>query len=276
MNFRELNMILTQVLDELEAERKRGEKLDMMRKASRRQRWWEAPIDELGLCELEQLRMSMEEMKKNVMKLTSKLMADSSLPNGLPFSGVNNGLGLCDPFEDKDRDKSAEGEHFTSRRAVAESEEVAMLDDDDDAEELERQLEFVSWEVKLHPERWIGREDNCRVESYIYGVSRRPACLRRSFSSFRPPAIDAILATFFATHLKIPTLTCPLFGGSLAFEFFFELFFVAHVLDIFCDPLCARKRKERILKGVIREKQAERGKESGGRGGVFCSFSVET
>ncbi|XP_030473271.2 agamous-like MADS-box protein AGL61 [Syzygium oleosum] len=100
-NFRELNMILTQVLDELEAERKRGEELDVMRKESRRQRWWEAPIDELGLCELEQLRMSMEEMKKNVMKLTSKLMADSSLPNGLPFSGVNNGLGLCDPFEDK-------------------------------------------------------------------------------------------------------------------------------------------------------------------------------
>lgn len=58
----------------------------------------------------------------------------------------------------QDRDKSAEGEHFTSRRAVAESEEVAMLDDDDDAEELERQFEFVSWEVKLHPERWIGRE----------------------------------------------------------------------------------------------------------------------
>lgn len=59
------------------------------------------PIDELGLCELEQLRMSMEEMKKKVMKLASKLMADSSSPNCLPFLGFNNGLGLGDPFENK-------------------------------------------------------------------------------------------------------------------------------------------------------------------------------
>ncbi|KAI3431013.1 MADS-box domain-containing protein [Psidium guajava] len=100
-NLWELNMILTRILDELEAERKRGEELNVMRKASHRRCWWEAPIDDLGLCELEQLRMSMEEMKRNVEKVTSKLMAGSSPPNGLPFSGVDTGLGLGDPFENK-------------------------------------------------------------------------------------------------------------------------------------------------------------------------------
>lgn len=45
--------------------------------------------------------------------------------------------------------------------------------------------------------------------------------------------IDDISAHFFATHLKIPTLMCPLLGGSLALKLFFELFFVAHSLDIF-------------------------------------------
>ncbi|KAF7851594.1 hypothetical protein BT93_L3478 [Corymbia citriodora subsp. variegata] len=90
-NLGELNMILTQ----------RGEELDVMRKASQRQRWREAPTDEIGLCELEQLRMPMEEIKKNVMKLTTKLMVDSPIPNGLLFSRVNNGLRLGDPFENK-------------------------------------------------------------------------------------------------------------------------------------------------------------------------------
>ncbi|KAH7575452.1 hypothetical protein JRO89_XS02G0115400 [Xanthoceras sorbifolium] len=62
-NIRELNMELTQVVNELELERKRGKVLDEMRKASRKQCWWEAPIDELGLYELHQLRMAMEDLK---------------------------------------------------------------------------------------------------------------------------------------------------------------------------------------------------------------------
>ncbi|XP_030550391.1 agamous-like MADS-box protein AGL61 [Rhodamnia argentea] len=88
VNLRELNMILTQVLDELEVERKHGERLDVMRKASQRQCWWEAPVDELGLCELEQLRTSMEEMKMNVEKLTSKLMATLLLQMVCHFQGL--------------------------------------------------------------------------------------------------------------------------------------------------------------------------------------------
>lgn len=81
-NLRDLNAILTRVLDELEAERKRGEALDEMRRASQRQRWWEAPIDELGLCELEQLGGSIEDLKKNVMRWINELMVDSCSTNG--------------------------------------------------------------------------------------------------------------------------------------------------------------------------------------------------
>ncbi|KAL3732125.1 hypothetical protein ACJRO7_028894 [Eucalyptus globulus] len=65
-------------------------------------------------------------------------------------------------------------------------------------------------------------------------------------------AIDAIQATFFATHLKIPTLTCPLFGGSLAFEFFSGLFLVKHAPAIFSDPLSVRKRRRKSQEGYQR------------------------
>ncbi|KAI9157487.1 hypothetical protein LWI28_023359 [Acer negundo] len=46
-NIHELNMELTQVLNELEVERKRGEALDKIRKACRKQCWWKSPIVEL-------------------------------------------------------------------------------------------------------------------------------------------------------------------------------------------------------------------------------------
>ncbi|CAH2050263.1 unnamed protein product, partial [Thlaspi arvense] len=54
---RELNSQLTRVLAELEAERKRGETLDHVRRSSRgKQEWWEKPVEDLGLAQLERLR----------------------------------------------------------------------------------------------------------------------------------------------------------------------------------------------------------------------------
>ena len=50
---RELNMQLTQVLNQLEAEKNRGQIFNLMRRASQNQCWWEAPINELSLPELE-------------------------------------------------------------------------------------------------------------------------------------------------------------------------------------------------------------------------------
>ncbi|KAK3228997.1 hypothetical protein Dsin_000878 [Dipteronia sinensis] len=87
-NIHELNMELTQVLNQLEVERKRGESLDKMKKAGRKQCWWESPITELGSCELEQLRMALEELKKNVAEqATTRILVEST--NTSPFFKVN-------------------------------------------------------------------------------------------------------------------------------------------------------------------------------------------
>ncbi|KAL9415377.1 hypothetical protein AB3S75_043631 [Citrus x aurantiifolia] len=88
-NIRELNMQLTQVLHQLEVEKKHGEVMSEIRRASRSQCWWEAPINELGLHELEQLKTAMEELKKNVEQQANKILIDSK-NNPSPSFGVNN------------------------------------------------------------------------------------------------------------------------------------------------------------------------------------------
>ncbi|GFY89491.1 AGAMOUS-like 62 [Actinidia rufa] len=99
-NVRDLNLQLTQVLNELEAEKRRGETLEHMRKASQRQCWWEAPIDELGMNELEQLRVSMEELKKHVTNQVNKVLIEGT-SNPSPFFFGNNGGGMVEQFETK-------------------------------------------------------------------------------------------------------------------------------------------------------------------------------
>lgn len=76
---RELNLQLGHILNEVEAERKRGESLDSMKKANEGHYWWESPINKLGLEELEQVKDAMEELKKNVNHQAAKLMNASSL-----------------------------------------------------------------------------------------------------------------------------------------------------------------------------------------------------
>ncbi|KAI7999778.1 Agamous-like MADS-box protein AGL62 [Camellia lanceoleosa] len=64
----------------LEAEKKRGEELNKMRKASQDAFWWEAPVSELGLQQLEQLKVAMEDLKKNVAKQSEKIQMEESNP----------------------------------------------------------------------------------------------------------------------------------------------------------------------------------------------------
>ncbi|KAJ0841850.1 putative transcription factor MADS-type1 family [Helianthus annuus] len=80
----ELNVQLTYILNELEAEKKRSETLDEMRKASQSQFWWEAPIENLNMHELEQLKNSMEELKKTLTIQANRLFAENS--NSMSFS----------------------------------------------------------------------------------------------------------------------------------------------------------------------------------------------
>lgn len=91
---RELNMQLGQILYELEAERKRGEDLDNMRKTNQTQYWWEGPVSKLGLEELEQLRSAMEELKRNVSEHASKMVNPSTI-------FMANGAGVFDEYESK-------------------------------------------------------------------------------------------------------------------------------------------------------------------------------
>ena len=90
-------MQLTQVLNQLEAEKKRGEILSQMRTASQNQCWWEAPINELSLPELEQLKVSMEELKKGVVRQADKLLMEAANPS--PFSMINGRSTMVDHFE---------------------------------------------------------------------------------------------------------------------------------------------------------------------------------
>ncbi|GFZ16939.1 AGAMOUS-like 61 [Actinidia rufa] len=98
---REMNVRLMQVQEMLEAERKRGAELDQERAVSRSQRPWEAPIDELGLEQLEQLKAAMENLRDNVALHVEKLMQEeqqaaeaaenpSAGPGG--FGGGDGGL----------------------------------------------------------------------------------------------------------------------------------------------------------------------------------------
>ncbi|CAJ2668491.1 agamous-like MADS-box protein AGL61 [Trifolium pratense] len=87
-NVRDLNMQLTQLLSHLEIEKKQGEEIDHVRKARQMQFWWEGPIDELGLNELLQLKVSIEDLKKNLGKIASKCMMEQSNMSS-PNIGVN-------------------------------------------------------------------------------------------------------------------------------------------------------------------------------------------
>ncbi|KAL8028010.1 hypothetical protein ABFX02_14G133600 [Erythranthe guttata] len=92
---RELNLQLGQVTYELDLERKRGENLDSMRKTNETHYWWEAPVEKLGLEELEQLKTAMEDLKENVSQQLTKMM---NIPSNIYMSNNN---GVFDQYESK-------------------------------------------------------------------------------------------------------------------------------------------------------------------------------
>lgn len=94
---RELNLQLTQVQNQLEAEKKKGEILSQMRRASQSQFWWEAPISDLGLPELKELKLSMEELKKVVGRQLEKLLMEAAAPS--PFFMMNDNSAMLDHFQ---------------------------------------------------------------------------------------------------------------------------------------------------------------------------------
>ncbi|KAL6347800.1 hypothetical protein AAG906_026329 [Vitis piasezkii] len=85
-NVRDLNLQLTQ----------RGEALTQMRKASQAQCWWAASIEELSFERLELLKVSLENLKKNVALQVDKLMIEASNP---PTFFPSNSVGAVVPYD---------------------------------------------------------------------------------------------------------------------------------------------------------------------------------
>ncbi|KAM7269648.1 hypothetical protein ACFE04_025145 [Oxalis oulophora] len=75
-----LNMQLTQVQDELDAERKIGVELTRMRKDREAQIWWKGPIEQLNFSQLKQLKAVVEELKKNVIRQVDGVIIESANP----------------------------------------------------------------------------------------------------------------------------------------------------------------------------------------------------
>ncbi|GAB4838423.1 hypothetical protein Ancab_027957 [Ancistrocladus abbreviatus] len=101
----ELNMEFDLCNDELQFERKRSEALNEMKKATYGQFWWEAPVEELGLQQLEELKVAMEELKVRVVQHMKQFMllqnADKLLleaSNPPPLMGVNPAGGFNYPI----------------------------------------------------------------------------------------------------------------------------------------------------------------------------------
>ncbi|KDP37620.1 hypothetical protein JCGZ_06963 [Jatropha curcas] len=96
---RELNVQLTQVLNQLDFEKKKGEELSQNRNDNKKEYWWEGPIEELDFTQLKQLKMSLEELKKNVAKQADKVLVQNSHAQQF-FASSTSGAGIA-PFESK-------------------------------------------------------------------------------------------------------------------------------------------------------------------------------
>ncbi|XP_043711356.1 agamous-like MADS-box protein AGL62 [Telopea speciosissima] len=91
---RVLNQQYTEVLNLLETEKKRAETLyQSTPEAKQGEPWWEAPIENMGLPELQQLKIFMEELKKNMKKRIDELVATVTFP----FLSINS-MGEVESF----------------------------------------------------------------------------------------------------------------------------------------------------------------------------------
>ncbi|XP_009601691.1 agamous-like MADS-box protein AGL62 [Nicotiana tomentosiformis] len=87
-NVRDLNMELTNIEGILQMEKNRGEALHARKRDNGH--WWEAPIEELNLFQLQQLKEAMESIKKNVERKAHNQQMVTS--NAFPFLTFGSAL----------------------------------------------------------------------------------------------------------------------------------------------------------------------------------------
>lgn len=83
-------------------EKKQGEELDRMRKASQSQCWWEAPVEDLDLVQLDQLKVALQDLRQKVAQQAEQLLIQNANPSQtfganssggvLPFDSNNGGI----------------------------------------------------------------------------------------------------------------------------------------------------------------------------------------
>ena len=94
LGVRHLNNELTILENELEAKKKIGENLDQLRKVGQICHWWEAPINDLNLEQLENLQAALVELQKTVKSELKKPMYENANQNP-NLKGINPyGIGL--------------------------------------------------------------------------------------------------------------------------------------------------------------------------------------
>ncbi|XP_004496799.1 agamous-like MADS-box protein AGL62 [Cicer arietinum] len=84
-NVRELNATLTQANNQLDAEKKRGDELSHLRKATEAQFWWACPIDGMNRAQLELFKKALEELKKLVAQHADRIVIQGAPTQTLPF-----------------------------------------------------------------------------------------------------------------------------------------------------------------------------------------------
>ncbi|KAL4576502.1 hypothetical protein LXL04_012597 [Taraxacum kok-saghyz] len=100
-NIHELNRQLTYVIGQFEFEKNQSEHLSNIRKAGEDNHWWEAPIESLRLTELNQLKVAMEMLKKNIGEQTKRnLVEAANSVRVVPMSG-SRGMGAGELIDDK-------------------------------------------------------------------------------------------------------------------------------------------------------------------------------
>ncbi|KAH0912715.1 hypothetical protein HID58_036036 [Brassica napus] len=71
----ELNMLLTQTVSEVEEEKKKGQAMAETRKGNAARRlvtsWWEGPVDEMNMVQLQVMKCALEELRKIVVSETN-------------------------------------------------------------------------------------------------------------------------------------------------------------------------------------------------------------
>lgn len=70
----ELNLRLTHILSEVDEEKKKGQAMEEMRKANAQRttvNWWEKPVEEMNIAQLEEMKFALEEMRKALFSETT-------------------------------------------------------------------------------------------------------------------------------------------------------------------------------------------------------------